>query len=138
MYDDDGSEQSPQIQARGFWQGFTYVGRSRYQPCRAPSSGHGVIEHNGWNDVATATSALSNGSSSAMAVLASAGAGDRVRVVALNCGASDRNLIAMGLMPGVELQVLSLTVNGSVLVEVQGQQVGFGAELANRIQIEWC
>jgi Fe2+ transport system protein FeoA len=138
MYDDDGSEQSPQIQARGFWQGFTYVGRSRHQTSRDPSLWHSAVEHNRWSGVAAATPAMLNDSSAAIAVLSSAVAGDRVRVVALNCGASDRNLIAMGLMPGVELQVLSLTVNGSVLVEVQGQQVGFGAELANRIQIEWC
>ena len=70
----------------------------------------------------------------AIATLATVTVGDRVRIVALN-GDANARLMAMGLMPGVVLQVVSCTPNGSVIVALQDQRLGLGAEMAQQIQV---
>ena len=70
----------------------------------------------------------------AIATLATVTVGDRVRIVALN-GDANARLMAMGLMPGVVLQVVSCTPNGSVIVALPDQRLGLGAEMAQQIQV---
>ncbi|NJO19593.1 MAG: ferrous iron transport protein A, partial [Spirulinaceae cyanobacterium RM2_2_10] len=67
--------------------------------------------------------------------LAEAEVGDRLCVVALNCGESNRRLHGMGLTVGCELQVVSRTVSGSVIVGLGDRQLGLAAEIASRIQV---
>jgi ferrous iron transport protein A len=61
--------------------------------------------------------------------------GDRVRIVSLNCGESNHHLMGMGLMPDVILEVISCTATGSVIVALQNQRLGLGAEMTQRIQV---
>lgn len=61
--------------------------------------------------------------------------GDRVRIVSLDCGDSNPRLMGMGLMPDVVLDVVSCTATGSVIVALQDQRLGLGAEMAQKIQV---
>lgn len=61
--------------------------------------------------------------------------GDRVRIVSLNCGEANNRLMGMGFMPDVVLQVISCTATGSVIVALQDQRLGLGADMAKRIQV---
>jgi ferrous iron transport protein A len=61
--------------------------------------------------------------------------GDRVQIVALNCGGANNRLMGMGLMPGVALEVISSTPTGSVIVALHHQRLGLGAEMARQIQV---
>ncbi len=61
--------------------------------------------------------------------------GDLVRIVSLNCGESNNRLMGMGFMPDVVLEVISCTSTGSVIVALQDQRLGLGAEMAQRIQV---
>jgi len=61
--------------------------------------------------------------------------GDRVRIVSLNCGESNNRLMGMGLMPDVVLEVISCTDTGSVIIALQDQRLGLGAEMAQQIQV---
>lgn len=61
--------------------------------------------------------------------------GDRVRIVSLNCGEANNRLMGMGFMPDVVLEVISCTATGSVIVALQDQRLGLGAEMAQRIQV---
>lgn len=68
--------------------------------------------------------------------LATTQVGDRVRIIALNGGESNPYLIGMGLVPGVHLVVMSCTGSGSVVVALQDQRLGLGADMAQRIQVD--
>lgn len=70
-----------------------------------------------------------------IAALATVKVGDRVQIATLNCGESNTRLMGMGLIPGVVLEVVSCTDTGSVIVALQDQRLGFGAEIAERIQV---
>ncbi|MGG6295573.1 FeoA family protein [Leptolyngbya sp. AN02str] len=61
--------------------------------------------------------------------------GDRVQIVSLNCGDANNRFIGMGLMPGVELEVISCTSTGSVIVALQDQRLGLGFKMAQRIRV---
>jgi len=61
--------------------------------------------------------------------------GDRVRIVSLNCGESNPRLMGMGFIPDVVLEIISSTATGSVIVALQHQRLGLGAEMAQRIQV---
>lgn len=67
--------------------------------------------------------------------LAKAKVGDRVRIVSLNSGEGNNRLMAMGLMPGVILEVISCTGKGSAIVAFDGQRLGLGADMAEKISI---
>ncbi|NJK37854.1 MAG: ferrous iron transport protein A [Oscillatoriales cyanobacterium RM1_1_9] len=67
--------------------------------------------------------------------LAAAQVGDRVRIITLNCGESDNRLMAMGFMPGVILELVNCSATGSVIVALQDQRLGLGAEMAQQIQV---
>ncbi|NJL02154.1 MAG: ferrous iron transport protein A [Spirulinaceae cyanobacterium SM2_1_0] len=92
------------------WRGFTYLGVSSLQEASRP---------------------LAAGSRT----LAEADVGDRLCIVALNCGESNRRLHGMGLTVGCELQVISQTGTGSVIVSLGDRQLGLAAEIASRIQV---
>ena len=106
------------------WAFFLYVSKS-YSP-----NGQGRREDNS-SDVA----ALSAAPSPTLTSLASAKRGDRLRIVSLNCGESNNRLMGMGLMPDVLIEVMSCTGTGSVIVALQDQRLGLGAEMAQRIQV---
>ncbi|MCU0571053.1 MAG: ferrous iron transport protein A, partial [Oculatellaceae cyanobacterium Prado106] len=61
--------------------------------------------------------------------------GDRICIVELECGDTNQRLIAMGLIPGAVLEIVSTTATGSVIVALQDQRLGLGAEMAQRIQV---
>ncbi|MCU0527355.1 MAG: ferrous iron transport protein A [Elainella sp. Prado103] len=61
--------------------------------------------------------------------------GDRVRIVALNCGEANNRLMGMGLIPNAILEVISCTRTGSVIVALQDQRLGLGADMAQQIQV---
>jgi len=96
------------------WQRFTYLG--------ARSANH---------DRPDETGSAPNSNS-----LADAQPGDRLRVVALHCGDSNRRLRGMGLNPGCELEVINRTASGSAIVRLGDRHLGFAAEIASRIYVE--
>ncbi|MGA7934522.1 MAG: FeoA family protein [Kovacikia sp.] len=61
--------------------------------------------------------------------------GDRVQIVALNCGEANSRLMGMGLMPGVVLQVMSSSAMGSIVVALHDHRLGLGIEMAQQIQV---
>jgi len=61
--------------------------------------------------------------------------GDRLRIVSLNCGEANNRLMGMGLIPGAVLQVISCTAGGSIMVALDDQRLGLGAEMARQIQV---
>jgi ferrous iron transport protein A len=67
--------------------------------------------------------------------LATSQVGDLVCITALNCGAANNRLMGMGLIPGAVLQVISCTATGSVVVALQDQRLGLGADMAQHIQV---
>ncbi len=62
--------------------------------------------------------------------------GDRITVVSLNCGETNNRLMGMGLMPGVQLRVVSVTGTGSVMVALDDNRLGVDAKMAQKIQVE--
>lgn len=61
--------------------------------------------------------------------------GDRVRIISLNCGDSNNRLMGIGLIPDAILEIISCSDTGSVIVALQDQRLGLGAEIAQRIQV---
>lgn len=56
-----------------------------------------------------------------------------VRLKGKDCLA--RHLLGTGLTPGAELQVISRTSSGSVIVALQDNHIGLGAGIAQRIMV---
>lgn len=102
------------------WQGFVYVSEAVIEP----SGGVEIPVEDSVNVVNPTTFSL-----------ARARMGDRVRIVALNCGEANNRLMGMGFMPNVVLEVISCTATGSVVVALQDQRLGLGAEMAQHIQV---
>ncbi|MEB3827900.1 FeoA family protein [Phormidium sp. CCY1219] len=67
--------------------------------------------------------------------LATAKVGVSVRIVSLNCGSANTRLMGMGLMPGVELQVVRNGGSGSAIVALQERRLGLEAKMAQQIQV---
>ncbi|NJO94276.1 MAG: ferrous iron transport protein A [Hydrococcus sp. RM1_1_31] len=65
--------------------------------------------------------------------LANAKVGDRVWIISLSDRSNNPYLQSLGLIPGTELQVISLTPNGSVIVAYGKNRIGLGSDLANTI-----
>ena len=62
--------------------------------------------------------------------------GDRVLITQILSGKSlIYRLSQMGLIIGSEIQVISKTKSGSVIVGIQDQQVGLGAGMANQVMV---
>lgn len=75
------------------------------------------------------TSNLEGGFSLAMAKL-----GDRLRVRELSGGQGmRRHLTELGVIPGIELEVVSLKASGSVMVAIADRHVALGASVAHHI-----
>ncbi|WP_019499743.1 FeoA family protein [Pseudanabaena sp. PCC 6802] len=105
------------------WQAFVYL---------SESSGRDRNVRNGEKRFETADQADTK---SSMVPLAMAKVGDRVRIVSLNCDDCNNRLMAMGLMPGGVVQVVSRTATGSTIVALQDNRLGLGAEMARCIQV---
>lgn len=101
------------------WQGFVYVSEAV-----APVEAQEV-----------AASEAERGFSTQVFPLSTMQVGDRLRIVSLNCGDANNRLMGMGLMPGAVLQIISCTAGGSVMVALQDQRLGLGAEMARKIQV---
>lgn len=67
--------------------------------------------------------------------LAKARQGDRLEIVALNCGEGNSRLMAMGLMPGRTLEIMSSATTGAVMVAMGDHRLGLGLEMAEKIQV---
>ncbi len=67
--------------------------------------------------------------------LAKAKVGDRVRIASLNCGETNNRLMEMGLMPGIELQVVNVTGSGSAIVALNDNRLGLEAKMTKNIQL---
>lgn len=102
------------------WQGFVYLGGAAVEP--SAQAGSSLDGREPCLNVRTFS-------------LSTMQVGDRVRIVSLNCGESNSRLMGMGLMPDVVLKVISCTTTGSVIVALQDQRLGLGAELAQRVQV---
>ena len=62
--------------------------------------------------------------------------GRKVRVVRIASGAALKaRLAAMGLLPGVEIEVLSGPTRGPVIVSVMGGRLMLGREMAKKIAV---
>ena len=60
--------------------------------------------------------------------------GRRVRLIAVDAGRGlQARLAAMGLVPGVELEVIRNTLRGPFLVAVKGSRVMLGRGMAHKI-----
>lgn len=105
------------------WQQFMYINDSSTtwgNSQKTPSKGDGL----GRSPVHLAELSLDNTQT-----------GDRIRVVSLGCGDANNRLMGMGLMPGVELVVVSKTVSGSVVVALREHRIGLGSDMAQCIQV---
>lgn len=107
------------------WQGFTYTGQS-----------HRATHASNPRSQAAEFAAMESDARSLVAYpLATARVGEQVRIVALNCGEANNRLMGMGFMPDIVLGIVSRTATGSVIVALQDQRLGLGAEMAQCIQV---
>jgi len=68
--------------------------------------------------------------------LADAGPGERVRLVGIDGGRALRaRLAAMGLVPGVQIDVLRSTGRGPLVVAILGSRVILGRGMARRMMV---
>lgn len=64
-------------------------------------------------------------------------AGRRVRLVAVDAGYGlQGRLAAMGLVPGVEIEVLRNSLHGPFLIAVKGSRIMIGRGMAQKIIVE--
>lgn len=61
--------------------------------------------------------------------------GDRLRIIKFQSPKSMDCLFSLGCVPGVELQVVSRTPEGSVIVSLRDRQLGIGAAIAHQIWV---
>ncbi|MFH2118994.1 MAG: FeoA family protein [Pseudomonadota bacterium] len=63
--------------------------------------------------------------------------GRRVRLVAVDTGRGlQSRLAAMGLVPGVEIEVLRNSLHGPFLIAVKGSRIMLGRGMAQKIVVE--
>ena len=63
-------------------------------------------------------------------------AGRRVRLVTVEAGHGLQNrLVAMGLVPGVEIEVLQNSMHGPVIIAVKGGRIIIGRGMAQKIMV---
>lgn len=63
-------------------------------------------------------------------------AGGRVRVLAVEAGHGlQGRLAAMGLIPGVEIEVLQNIMNGPFMISVKGSKIALGRGMAQKIMV---
>jgi ferrous iron transport protein A len=95
----------------------------------------GVEDKSGNYGLATLSNLLERSPNAKTVSLSTITAGDRVRIVSLNCDESNSRLMGMGFMPGVVLEVVSSAATGSVIVALQDHRLGLGIEMAQCIQV---
>lgn len=78
---------------------------------------------------------MNDKSETGITFLANTKVGDCVRIVSLNCGEANNRLMGMGLMPGMQLTIVSASGTGSVIVAFNEQRLGLGADMAQQIQV---
>lgn len=61
--------------------------------------------------------------------------GDRVWIVGFSGKGGISRLLSLGLIPGAEVEVISCTPGGSVIVKFQNNRLGLGAGMANRVLV---
>lgn len=117
MYQCDRSTHDSALPAKPSWQGFIFVGQNHQKP----------------QDTTVPSSALQNGGSDQL-LLSQTQVNDRVRIITLPQVAKD--LANMGLVSDVAVQIVSRTASGSVIVSLQGRNLGIGAAIAQTISVE--
>lgn len=103
------------------WQGFTYFGNLR--------RGLSLVRRN------TTSPTIEPATPSPEQHLSQCQTGDRVQILALNCGEANNRLMGMGLLPGVVVELVSSTATGSVILALHNQRLGVSAEMAECIQV---
>ncbi|MGI0495293.1 ferrous iron transport protein A [Alkalinema pantanalense CENA528] len=114
------------------WQGFVYFGESIVRPSVPKNS---LANDCLANENPAELFPVQDGASIPLASLASKQVGNRVRIVTLDCGDANNRLMGMGFMPNVMLEIVSCTITGSVIVALQDNRLGLGAEMAKRIYV---
>lgn len=104
------------------WQKFTYIGDRATEERAGEQSGADLV-------------AVGNPSHTNSFPLSTARAGDRLRIVSLDCGGANARLMGMGLMPGTEFDVISCTGNASVMIALNDHRLGLGADMARCIRV---
>ena len=62
--------------------------------------------------------------------------GSRVRLVSVEAGGDlQSRLTAMGLVPGVEIEVIQNFMQGPFLIEVKGSRIMLGRGMAQKIRV---
>lgn len=61
--------------------------------------------------------------------------GDRVCIVSLSNHSDNPYLRSLGLVPGIQLEIISRTPSGSVIVACSNNTIGLGAYIANFIRV---
>ncbi|MBR8836548.1 MAG: ferrous iron transport protein A [Stigonema ocellatum SAG 48.90 = DSM 106950] len=110
----DYPENSPDDSSAQTWQKFTFFNETCIQPSNA-----GEV----------------NVSEDGLLLLSQTQKGDRVRIINLDSIININQLSQMGFLPGAELQVLSRTASGSVMVMIFGEMIGIGEAIANQIWV---
>lgn len=123
--DSDGLRSAPNA-ANAEWQAFTYVSRG-------DASGDNVADRQ--RPPMPLDSESLNQSNLHSYPLSEAHTGDRLCIIALHCGEMDARLMAMGLMPGTIVQVISHTQKGSVILSFGQSRIGLGADITTQIQV---
>ena len=96
------------------WQKFTFFNETCIQP---PDAGEVNVSEDG------------------LLLLSQTQKGDRVRIINLDSIISINQLSQMGFLPGADLEVLSCTASGSVMVMVLGEIIGIGEAIAKQIWV---
>ena len=110
MQSDDGLDKSPDKSPSQQWQGFKFF------------CGNSGRESN-------------NFESDDIIPLSQARAGDIISIVEILSIDCIEDLKNMGLIPGKEIQVISRTTTGSVIVISQNQRIGLGKDMAKSIKV---
>jgi ferrous iron transport protein A len=99
----------------GNWQGFTFFCNG-FDPDKTQSQEPGAID----DDVFP---------------LSDTQIGDVLCIIQLQLKSSVKYLLKIGIFPGAELQVVSRSNTGSIIVTLQGKSVGLGADMAASILV---
>ena len=101
--------------------GFTFLGESNYIELKEENNYHTIKEN--YQQVIETNFPLTQ-----------AKRGDRLQIITINAiGEMARRLKKMGLVVGVELEVISNSSSGSVIVTVGNQNIGLGLNPASNI-----
>ena len=66
-------------------------------------------------------------------VLRNAAVGDRLWIVKITDKAVNSSILAMGLVPGTELEIISDTPSGSIIISIGNMRIGLDADITEKI-----